>query len=63
MLKIYNTNILKNKTIAPGTNGSFDIVLDATGANVAIDYAVTFDNLDRINEFLNEYGKIKTLAM
>ena len=42
---VYNTNILKNKTIAPGTNGSFDIVLDATGANVAIDYAVTFDNL------------------
>ena len=42
---VYNTNILKNKTIAPGTNGSFDIVLDATGADVAIDYAVTFDNL------------------
>lgn len=42
---VYNTNILKNKTIAPGTNGSFDIVLDVTGADVAIDYAVTFDNL------------------
>lgn len=42
---VYNTNILKSKTIAPGTNGSFDIVLDATGADVAIDYAVTFDNL------------------
>lgn len=42
---VYNTNILKNKTIAPGTNGSFDIILDATGADVAIDYAVTFDNL------------------
>ena len=36
---------MKNKTIAPGTNGSFDIILDATGADVAIDYAVTFDNL------------------
>lgn len=24
---------------------------------------ITFDNLDRINEFLNEDGKIKTLAM
>lgn len=42
---VYNTNILKYKTIAPGTNGSFDIILDATGADVAIDYAVTFDNL------------------
>ena len=42
---VYNTNILKNKTIAPGTKGSFDIILDTTGADVAIDYAVTFDNL------------------
>lgn len=41
----YNTSVLRNKTIAPGTNGSFDIVLDATGADVAIDYAITFDNL------------------
>lgn len=41
----YNTSVLKNETIAPGTNGSFDIVLDATGADVAIDYAITFDNL------------------
>lgn len=41
----YNTSVLKNKTIAPGTNGSFDIVLDATGADVAIDYAITFENL------------------
>lgn len=41
----YNQNKLKTKTIAPGTSGSFDIVLDATGADVAIDYAVTFDNL------------------
>ena len=36
--------ILKN-TIAPGTSGSFDINLDATGADVAIDYKVEFDNL------------------
>ena len=48
---VYNTKILKNKTIAPGTNGSFDIILDATGADVAIDYAVTFDNL--VNKPIN----------
>ena len=36
---------MKSKTIAPGTNGSLDIILDTTGADVAIDYAVTFDNL------------------
>lgn len=41
----YNENKLLKNTIAPGTSGSFDIVLDATGADVAIDYAVTFDNL------------------
>ena len=42
---VNNVSKLKDKTIAPGTNGSFDIILDATGADVAIDYAVTFDNL------------------
>ena len=41
----YNENKLLKGSIAPGTKGSFDIVLDATGADVAIDYAVTFDNL------------------
>lgn len=41
----YNENKLLKGTIAPGTKGSFDIVLDATGADVAIDYAVTFDNI------------------
>ena len=47
-IKLSNTydeeKILKN-TIAPGTSGSFDINLDATGADVAIDYKVEFDNL------------------
>ena len=41
---VYNQNKLANNKIAPGTSGSFDIVLDATGADVAVDYAVTFDN-------------------
>lgn len=36
--------IVANK-IAPGTSGAFDIILDATGADVAIDYTVKFDNL------------------
>lgn len=40
----YNVNKLIENKIAPGTSGSFDIVLDATDADVAIDYAVTFDN-------------------
>lgn len=40
----YNQNKLLENTIAPGTSGSFDIVLDATGSDVAIDYAIKFDN-------------------
>ena len=44
----YNENTLINGRIAPGTQGSFDIVLDATGAEVGIDYSV---------EFLNEQNK------
>lgn len=37
------TNIKAN-TIAPGTSGQFDIVIDTTGADVAIDYAIKFSN-------------------
>lgn len=40
----YNENKLLKNTIAPGTQGSFDIVLDTTGSDVAIDYAIKFDN-------------------
>lgn len=40
----YNESKLLKNTIAPGTSGHFNIVLDTTGADVAIDYAVTFDN-------------------
>jgi len=40
----YDENKILQNTIAPGTSGSFDIVLDATGADVAMDYAITFDN-------------------
>lgn len=45
LTKAYDQNKILTNTIAPGTSGSFDIVLDATGADVAIDYAVTFNNL------------------
>ena len=40
----YNQSKLLQNTIAPGTSGSFNIVLDTTGSDVAIDYAVTFEN-------------------
>ena len=35
---------LVNGKIAPGTQGSFDIVIDATGSEVGVEYAVTFLN-------------------
>ena len=33
-----------NNTIAPGTSGSFGIVIDATGSEVGVDYSVTVSN-------------------
>ncbi len=39
-----NPKTLTNGKIAPGTSGSFDIVLDATGSDVAVNYNVTFTN-------------------
>lgn len=52
LLKTYNPATLKNNQIAPGTSGSFDIVIDTTGSEVGIDYAV---------EFLNETNKPSNL--
>lgn len=52
LLKTYNPSTLKNNQIAPGTSGSFDIVIDTTGSEVGIDYAV---------EFLNETNKPSNL--
>ena len=33
---------LINNKIAPGTKGSFDIIVDGTGSDVAIDYKIEF---------------------
>lgn len=60
----YNQNKLLENTIAPGTNGSFDIVLDATGADVAIDYAVTFENCkDKPTNLKFYYGGITSSTL
>lgn len=40
----YNPKTLINGKIAPGTSGTFDIVIDATDAEVGIDYVVDFLN-------------------
>lgn len=46
-IKINNSSdesTLVNGKIAPGTQGSFDIVIDATGSEVGVEYAITFLN-------------------
>ena len=44
LAKTYKAETLAENTIAPGTNGSFDIKIDATGSEVGIDYKVVFQN-------------------
>lgn len=40
----YNEDTLINGRIAPGTSGSFDLVVDATGSEVGVKYEVDFKN-------------------
>lgn len=40
----YKASTLKENSMAPGTKGSFDIVIDATGSEVGMAYDVTFLN-------------------
>lgn len=42
--KNYQASTLKENHMAPGTKGSFDIVIDTTGSDVGIKYDVTFLN-------------------
>lgn len=44
LAQTYNASTLIANRIAPGTRGSFDIVIDATGSEVGIDYDVKFLN-------------------
>lgn len=39
-----NNETLVNNKIAPGTNGSFNIIVDGTGSDVGIDYSIKFEN-------------------
>ena len=44
LTQTYTPETLVENTIAPGTSGSFDIVIDATGSQVGIAYQVQFQN-------------------
>lgn len=39
-----NNSTLENNKIAPGTEGEFQIKIDATGAEVGINYVIKFEN-------------------
>lgn len=44
LAQTYNSDTLIQNRIAPGTRGSFDIIVDASGSEVGIDYDVKFLN-------------------
>lgn len=44
LAQTYQPDTLVANHIAPGTRGSFDIIIDATGSEVGIDYQVHFEN-------------------
>ena len=44
LLSTYNNETLINNKVAPGTSGTFNIVVDATGSEVGIEYVVQFLN-------------------
>lgn len=44
LLSTYNNETLINNKIAPGTSGNFNIVVDATGSEVGVDYTINFLN-------------------
>ena len=63
----YNNESLVNNKIAPGTNGSFNIIVDAIGSDVGINYNIKFtqeSNKPQNLKFVyggNEYDSIKEL--
>ena len=44
LLSTYNNETLVDNKVAPGTQGSFNIVIDATGSDVSVNYQVKFLN-------------------
>ena len=44
LVSTYNNETLINNKIAPGTSGNFNIVVDATGSEVGVDYTINFLN-------------------
>ncbi|MBQ4634393.1 MAG: hypothetical protein IJB71_03500 [Bacilli bacterium] len=43
-----NGNATSNSTMAPGTSGSFSVVLSAAASELPVDYVITFSNFSNI---------------
>ena len=67
LLSTYNNETLIDNKVAPGTSGHFDIIIDATGSEVGVDYKVKFLNETEKPQNLvfiyndNEYATIQEL--
>ena len=67
LLSTYDNETLVDNKIAPGTSGKFDIILDATGSDVGVNYQVKFLNESEKPQNLifvydnNEYSTIQDL--
>lgn len=67
LLSTYDNETLIDNKIAPGTSGKFDIILDATGSDVGVNYQVKFLNeSDKPQNLVfvydnNEYSTIQDL--
>ena len=68
-IELSNTNYtaatLAEGKIAPGTSGSFNVSMDATGTQTAIDYTVTFNNVTNVPKnmyFVVDNTEYATLA-
>ncbi len=44
LAQTYKADTLSQNTIAPGTQGAFNIVIDASGSDTGIEYTVKFEN-------------------
>ena len=67
LLSTYNNETLIDNKVAPGTSGHLDIIIDATGSEVGVDYKVKFLNETEKPQNLvfiyndNEYATIQEL--
>ena len=68
LVSTYNSETLVNNKIAPGTSGSFNIIVDATGSEVGIKYNIKFaeeSNKPQNLKFVyggKEYDSLKQLG-